>query len=397
VRFRSRWLMAIAAASLVAGTFQAGASTSSPRAPGPEWTTAIKGSGDSVSASLDASSAGITFVTGDTGMSSDRMFLSAVGPTGEILWRRSWRPRSSRGDTWAFGTAVASASDGSSFVGGVMGLPAPVGYWFLARYGDDGSLLWRKTRPRWQTYPGRWGSGIGAIATTTDRVIVALNAQGCCDEGYMDGSLRSYTHEGKLLWSRNVEVPGVRVRNIDTVNDIAVSGGAIYIVGTVNRLPGYAAGDPTDLDVFVQKRSMDGALRWSRVFGRSGTRYRDWDCGASLAVRGRRLLVGADLHGCRGIGESLGWVGRFGLGGTLHRTWRWRGRWVGAVALARSRATYVARSDGLLKLEADGDRAWLVGVPDELFGIDVAAERARVSLITTDGTGSMLLSRYPER
>ncbi len=387
-----RWFAAFVGIVVAVGTGPAAGLATSPP-PEPLWMTKIRGSSGSTYARLDVGRSGVTYVTGDASNPS-RMFLTAVGPDATVRWRRTWKPSFADEDTWAFGTAVQAAPDGSVYVGGVMGRPAPVGHWFLARYAADGSLLWRQTRAGWRKHPYP-GSGIGAIATTARGAVVALNAGGCCDDGFAEGRLRAYTPDGEVLWTRNIEVPGVPIRNTDTVVDVAVEDGAIYLAGTVNRLPGRYAGEKSDLDVFVQRRTMQGALVWSRLFGRTGTGLRAWDCASSLSVLGRRLVLGANLRGCRaGPNESLGWVGRFGLRGGLHRTWRWHDAWVGDVSLAPSKALYATTSDGLARIDPDGTRAWLAVLQPDLRGASVDAVRRAVSVVTTRPAGAMNLWRF---
>ena len=246
--------------------------------------------------------------------------LAAYGPRGGLRWTRRWSPARA----WTTGVDVAVGPDGSVYFAGGVGVEGYEGAsWFLARYTSDGRLLWRRATPGWRDLRA---TGVTSVAVGAGMVVIGGYGFGCCSEANDEGFVRAYTFEGDLLWHHEVQGPGRLAGNHDGLGDVAVGAkGSVYLTGWVETRPRTDVGEPTDVEILVQKLSSDGAEIWTRVLW--DRHRRDEDHGVGIAARGNTLVVLAFPTGrwVEGRGRDVGhaWLGRFTFDGRVRWTRTW--------------------------------------------------------------------------
>jgi hypothetical protein len=251
------------------------------------------------------------------------LLVKKLTPAGQPIWSRTWRPMVTR----AWGAGVAVGPDGSIYVVGELECRHVEGSgMFVRAYGPGGQPRWTRMTAGIRSPRCRALSvveGAVAVAAGSGLVVVAGQEHGCCGLDLDDAWVRTYSYGGRLLWSRDIEAPGITGTN-DSAGDIAIGGlGRIFFVGDVEMRPNQDTATLVDHSILIQKLAPGGALIWSRVLrDRHG---KDRDRATGVAVRADRLIVTAVVDGGRGSPPSAGhaWLARFTFGGDLvwKRTW----------------------------------------------------------------------------
>lgn len=288
----------------------------------PVWSRSPGGSPEAVT--VDAG--GSAYVTGwtETPSGDDAMMVARFGPQGTRSWRWTWR-REEVG-RWASGRAVAPVPGGGVYAGGSSGR-GEAGQPVVVRLSASGRLLWRRL------VPSRLSGVVAGLASDRHGVIVAVEAEGCCGDQDHDGSLLALDPQGRERWRTDFEVPGI-VGTWDRIGAVAIGpDGRIYAAGSVDRGVWSGDGPLPDEDLVVQRLTVDGGERWTRVMG--GTRARDTARATGIAVRAGTVAVTGTVGWTR-FRESHAWVGTFGTDGRTRWTDRWGTGEVsrGAVAVA---------------------------------------------------------------
>lgn len=270
---------------------------------------------------------GSIFVVGSRRSASGEpaLLVKKLTPAGQPVWSRTWRPTTTR----ARGAGIAIGPDGSVYVVGELECRGVEGGgMFVRAYGPDG-------RPRWTRMTAGIRSpdcrelaaveGALAVAAGSGLVVVAGQEHGCCGMALDDAWVRTYGYDGRLLWNRDIEAPGITGTN-DSAGDVAIGGlGRIFFVGDVEMKPNQDTATLVDHEILVQKLAPDGSPIWSRVL--RDHHGKDRDRATGVAVRADRLIVAAQVDAGRGDFPSgstgHAWLGRFTFGGELvwKRTW----------------------------------------------------------------------------
>lgn len=239
------------------------------------------------------------------------MMVARYGPEGTRLWRWTWRVQEEA--RWAGGRAVAPAPGGGVYAGGSSG-SGEAGQPVVVRLSASGRLLWRRL------LPSRLSGGVAGLASDRHGVIVAVEAEGCCGDHDHDGSLLALDPQGRKRWRTDFEVPWID-GTWDRIGAVEIGrGGRIYAVGSVDRGIWSGDGPPPDEDLVVQQLTGNGRERWTRVVG--GGAGRDSAGASDIAVRLGTVAVTGSVGRGRSS-ESHAWLGVFDNDG---RT-RWTARW----------------------------------------------------------------------
>lgn len=223
-------------------------------------------------------------------------------------------------------------------------------------YSATGSLRW--TRRSADAPHGEWV----AAAPTTAGVVVA---------GAF-GDLVRYDRHGVERWHRSF----LRVRGdvCQDVTDVEIGGGAMFLVGYLDRTPtcNDSEGGPilNDADVVLQRRALTGRIAWSTVRTDAA---RANDVATSVDVAGRRVFVAGEA-------DARGWLQRLTRHGRVVWTRAWTSERPIELSISPWKVVYV------LNDHQDGG-AWLV--LREFSMVGGLAERRRVGL-APDEVGSAL-------
>jgi hypothetical protein len=381
--------LGVALVGLIIVAFAPAAQAAPPRE---EWQRRLAHRADGVA--IDGR--GNVYVAASTEWTVDRpsiALLAKYGPAGGLLWTRRWSPA----NAWTSGEDVTVGPDGSVYLVGDVGVEGfEGGAWFLARYSPDGRLLWRRSTPGWRDL---LATGATSVAVGAGMVVIGGYGFGCCSEANDEGFVRAYSLEGDLRWHREVAAPGRLASYHDGVGDVAVGGkGSVYLTGWVETRPRTDVGEPTDVEVLVQKLSADGHEIWTRVLW--DHHRRDNDEGVSVAVRGNELVVLAFSTGGWITNPHTraghAWLGRFTFDGRVRwsRTWGARPRRAAqpeSVTLGSDGTIYVVgaqRDPGDREIEAfarayapSGSLRWsmVLGSIPRLWATDVDVERSTLA------------------
>lgn len=256
---------------------------------------------------------GSIYVTGgiETPSRHYAMMVARYGPQGTRLWRWTWRVQEEA--RWAGGQAVAPAPGGGVYAGGASGR-GEAGQPVVVRLSASGRPLWRRL------LPSRLSGGVAGLASDRHGVIVAVEAEGCCGDHDHDGSLLALDPKGRKRWRTDFEVPWID-GTWDRIGAVALgTGGQIYAAGSVDRRAWSGDGPPPDEDLVVQRLTGNGRERWTRVVdGRAG---RDSARATGIAVRGGMVAVTGTVGWGR-FSESHAWHGVFDNDGRTQWTDRW--------------------------------------------------------------------------
>ena len=278
-------------------------------APAPTWRRSF---GDRLS-SVATDDAGRAYVVGSKEVRVGwALVVARYGPGGSRKWQRSWHPSQS----WVWGQDIAVAPDGSVYVvGGVNATHTEGGAWFIRKYSAGGRLLWDRKSPGWRTDLSL-AEEMTAVAAGRRFVVVAGNHYGCCSMAADDGWIRAYSHDGRLLWTRQFEVPGVATATNDRVNDVAVGGlDRIYVGGHVEMQARDDTSERVDHEIVLQKLSPSGSVVWTRMLRDRGVR--DYETIVDVGVRGNAVMVTGTRN------TSRAWLARLTVAGALSwsRVW----------------------------------------------------------------------------
>lgn len=306
--------------------------TAASAVPAPIWHRSVTGGLSAVT----VDDAGNVYVTGWKEVRDDgtTLLVAKYRPEGARAWQRIWHPHKG----WVRGNDISVGPDGSVYVVGSVNVThVEGGAWFIRKYSADGRLLWDRKTPGWKTDTSL-AVEMTAVEAGGPFVAVAANHFGCCSVAADDGWVRAYSLGGKILWTRQFEVPGVAARTNDRVNDVAVGGlGRVYVGGDVEMSPRSDVTERVDLEIVLQKLGPDGSVIWTRMFRDTGVK--DDEAIAGLAVMGDRVIA----TGTRNTDRA--WLARFTFGGTVAWSHLWSGLHDGAtpvgVALTGSRAVLV--------------------------------------------------------
>jgi hypothetical protein len=251
------------------------------------------------------------------------LLVQKLTPAGRPVWSRAWRPVSTR----ARGAGVAIGPDGLIFVvGEVECRTVEGGGMFVRAYGPGGRPLWTRMTAGVRSPSCRSLAAVEravAVSAGAGLVVVAGEEHGCCGMDLDDAWVRAYSYAGRLLWTRDIEAPGIVGTN-DGAGDVAIGGlGRIFFVGDVSMKPNQDTARLVDHSILIQKLAPGGGLIWSRVIrDRQG---KDRDHATGVGVRADRLIVTAQVDAGRGSPPSAGhaWLARFSFGGDIiwKRTW----------------------------------------------------------------------------
>ncbi len=274
---------------------------------------------------LDAEGGAVVVGTEKQSGSSDgSSVIARYGLSGELIWRDSWSPEQG----FVFGNGVAVAQSG---VAVAVGMVACDGYeavgMFARAFGPGGEHLWTVTTE------GGWCLDAVASERATDvaiahgLVVVVGHEIGCCGMALDDGWIRAYDVDGSELWRKDFEVPGIPRRTNDSLQGVAATAAGFVVTGSVNMKPGHDTATPVDSEIVLQSIDVSGTVGWTTVLRDRGVK--DGDIGYGVAVRGERIVAVGAWNRSRRTADR-GWVGRFGVDGSL----RWMREW------GRHTATY---------------------------------------------------------
>ena len=237
------------------------------------WTRAIVNAEEDFPNAVAASATGVYVATDTKSSLGDHdVLLRKYDPSGNEVWTRLF-------GTPEFDFAGAAASDASGvYVGGytlgtfpnVTGAGAGP---FLRKYDADGTVLWT------QSETSAMG-GITAIALDSSRVYVAGWATGTFPgqpalTGYSGAFLRTFDHDGNLLWTREFGID-----QNDGATAVAVDASGVYVGGR------------TGADSFVRKFDLAGNVVWTRRVSNSRNAY-VW----GVALNGSTLYLAGETDG----------------------------------------------------------------------------------------------------
>lgn len=240
-------------------------------------------------------------VTGDF-----QFTVAGFGPAGELRWvNRYGSPLNSEDRAWA----IARDSAGNLVATGGTITDRATGWDFLTvKYTPQGDTIWlRRLDLQWHA-----DDKPAAVAVAPgDCPVVAGAAHRPAPRTDWDIAVVRYSPSGETLWARYWD--GAAAAD-DFVTDVAVGGGAIYVLGrTVTTRPA--------TDIVLLKFTLDGALAWSRTIDGPAAAT---DFAARVDYRAGRVLVGGTVTG---TGTSYDWcVAEFDTGGRR----LWLQRWDGA-------------------------------------------------------------------
>jgi hypothetical protein len=267
-------------------------------AEGPTWVRRVGRGLEAVT--TDAS--GAVYVTGWiwSPESPNAMVVAKFGPAGRELWRRTWRPQLP--DRHATGTAIAAAPRGGVYVGAKSGYGEGTDA-VVFRFSSSGRPVWRRAIP---------GTHVVSLEALHRGVVAAVQTWGASEPcSFHEGRLVALAPDGEPRWSNGFEAPGI-TGTFDAIDGVATDGrGTLFVSGTVDR----TTCDPSEPQPrtigLVQRFTVTGALRWSRVFS-------DPDRSRSAgAVAARDGLVVVALHPNPSL-VALSTAGQ--------RRWSWWGR-----------------------------------------------------------------------
>jgi hypothetical protein len=304
----------------------------------------------------------------------DDTFLCRYLPDGQLAWvRRAGGP--SRSD-WPH--AIAAGTDGSFVVGGFFhGLAALDGGaitngllsageedGFVARYADDGSLLWARKAG------GILRDEMHGVAMLADGSVVAAGAfaaQGFFGAGATatsrtvrgsllatDGFVARHTADGTLAWLEQLGGPAD-----DAARAVAVGAdGSVSVAGVFRGAATFGSGSHTvtlqsagGADVFVARYAGDGTLLWARQGGggaddeaRGLAVLADGSCVVVGGYRGLATFADASLPiSVQAAGGLDAFVARYATDGTLRSV-----RTVGGTAEDEARGIAATDDDGCI-------------------------------------------------
>ncbi len=241
-------------------------------------------------------------------------FVTKHAPTGTPLWERQL---GTSGHDVAYGAAV----DGNGNIliagfteGDLAGDNQGGEDVFLAKYSEDGDLLWKR---QLGTTSADVANGIAVLES--DSVVVAGYTEGGLDggnEGGYDAFVLKYSAGGDLLWQRQLGST-----ETDNAYGIAAAGDETVVLAgyTGGGLAGDIASDSSD--GFVAKYAASGDLLWIRQLGIAGE---DQARGVSVDDSGNILITGfgeGDFAGSGQGGQDVV-TAKYSSGGDV----LWRGR-----------------------------------------------------------------------
>ncbi len=232
------------------------------------WTQQLGSSSYDYSYSVAVDSSGNALITGETGGSLGGThqggywdaFLLKYDSSGALLWKNQLGTTGSDGSQ-----AVTVDAAGSAFITGFAGGPLSTPQYggfdaFLAKYSDNGTLLWA-------TLLGTDAAddGFSTATDTRGNIFIAgrsVESRVAPHTGSSDAFLSKCDANGKLLWTRSLG----EAANCDEGLRVAVdASGNVYMSGyTDGSLGGPNLGGG---DVFLNKYDTEGTLLWSEQLG----------------------------------------------------------------------------------------------------------------------------------
>lgn len=229
------------------------------------------------------------------------VFLARYGSTGGLAWVRQ-----AGGSDYEEAEAVAAFSDGSCVVTGGFYFDITLGEGpgavtltavdlntFLARYDDNGSLLWAK-QVQGDFPDNNRGTGVASFADGSCAVVgwfanqatfgEGPSAMGLTSNGGTDAYLARYDGAGDLLWARN----GGGGSDDRAYAVAAFPDGSCVLTGRFEEAATFGEGPGAvalvangTWDAFVARHAVDGSLAWATAGGGS-----ELDAGHGIAAFG---------------------------------------------------------------------------------------------------------------
>ena len=149
---------------------------------------------------------------------------------------------------------------------------------FIRKYASSGRVLWGR-----QFGSSAFDTALGAAADAAGNVYVGGYTEGSLGDprGGVDGFLRKYNPRGAVVWTRGYGGP-----NRDVINEVAVSGDAVFLAGEIRNL------ETDDSSAALIKVAADGTRQWTRVFG---TDQPDSAFGVAADASGNAYVTGYTL------------------------------------------------------------------------------------------------------
>jgi uncharacterized protein DUF1996 len=233
-----------------------------------------------------------------------RVHCGSVDATSSIEWSRQFGTQ-----RYDLAYAAAPDGDGGSYVTGFTNFALPGHEYhkrydgFLRRYDQDGVELWT------QQFGTNGVDEVLAISVVGSDVYVSGSTFGRFPKqelkGGVDAFVARFDDEGNRVW---LEQFGTQ--KDDAAAAITASNTGVFVAGTTHGKLGGARRGPSD--AFVARFDPDGERLWTEQFGGTGA-----DDGLAVTVRGGVVSVGGSTQGFAGEpGDLEGFVQTYGLDGS---------------------------------------------------------------------------------
>ncbi|WP_146136498.1 SBBP repeat-containing protein [Aphanothece hegewaldii] len=268
---------------------------------------------------------------------------------------------------------------------------------FIAKYANDGSLLWTR-----QLGTPSDDSANSIISDGAGNLYIAGETKGSLEDtskGLTDAFIAKYANDGSLLWKRQLGTPGD-----DFARSITSDGaGNLYIAGeTKGSLENNTTQDNSD--AFIAKYANDGSLLWTRQLGTASD-----DTTRSIKSDGAgNLYIAVNTKGSLG-GTNQGltdvFVAKYAIDGTLlwsHQLGTPSDDFANSIITDEAGNLYLTGStDGSLASPNKGQRDAFVAkyAPDGklLWTRQLGTSNADASRdIVSDGAGSLFIAGFTD-
>jgi hypothetical protein len=263
------------------------------------WTLQFGTPASDSAVAVATDSAGNVFISGSTsgqfdghaGSGESDVMLVKFDRFGVRQWSRLFGTTRHDG-----GQAVATDGEGNVFIAGWSGdigsdPENPKSDAFIAKYGGDGALLWRRELKSSDDETVR-----GLAVDPAGNVVAVGFTRGSLfspSAGHLDAFVLKMDRDGTTLWSHQVGSD-----TLDNAGAAAIdAGGNVYVTGyTAGALDGHD--NAGEVDAFLLKYDSDGVLQWSKLIGTTASEASsavalDHDGRVYLGVRTTGVLAGS--------------------------------------------------------------------------------------------------------